>query len=181
MYTSLVSSFPPLEYEGVYKGEEVDRKGLGEVVFSNQVEMRKLESAIWPILTEDVNNLLIEIGGDLEARVGGEGGVEVTVVMLEGAVLERAGWDDVFCDDVWEVNADEDVRVGRVMERDGVGEVEARIRVEGQGGGKIREGKYKSGRIEGGGNREDTEIGARRKLEDYLWGVYGGGDGGTNT
>ncbi|GMH81622.1 hypothetical protein TrVE_jg12558 [Triparma verrucosa] len=142
-YDLIVSEFGP---QIVGSDSLIDRKILGDIVFSSPPKMKILESILWPEASLKISTFLKATSNN--------------VVLLEASPLHSAGWDIQFCDEVISVTAKESVRVGRLMARNGLTEEAARRRVEGQRG-KIREG----GTVivnEGEGMEEEVEREGRR-------------------
>ncbi len=100
--------------------ERIDRAALAAIVFGDEPERRRLESAVWPVMAEVVETEFAAAEAD---------GAEV--VVLEAAVLFEAGWERLV-DEVWTVTTSEDASVDRVKRRDGVGEEQVRARMSAQ-------------------------------------------------
>lgn len=83
----------------------VSRPAIGKVVFSNPSKRTELENILYPWLREKVI-------GWRESHADG-------VLVINGALLYRSGFD-ALCDAVIYVDASYDVRLGRVLERDGI-------------------------------------------------------------
>jgi dephospho-CoA kinase len=96
---------------------EIDRKALGQIVFSDSNRMSELTSIVWPLIGESVKEQL---------NRNREQGAAVTVV--EAAVLFEAQWESMF-DEVWVVTTPREAVESRLIERDGISaaEIEARI------------------------------------------------------
>lgn len=96
---------------------EIDRKTLGQIVFSDSNRMSELTSIVWPLIGESVTEQL---------NRNREQGAAVTVV--EAAVLLEAQWESMF-DEVWVVTTPREEVEGRLIKRDGISaaEIEARI------------------------------------------------------
>lgn len=100
--------------------EEVDRRKLGAVVFSDPKELARLNSIMHPRM---YTMLEVELN---EMR---ESGVEVAVV--EAAILIEAKWTPLV-DEVWVTVASEDTVVLRVQQRNNLAEEEIRRRIRSQ-------------------------------------------------
>ena len=96
---------------------EIDRKALGQIVFSDSNRMSELTGIVWPLIGESVKGQL---------NRNREQGAAVTVV--EAAVLFEAQWESMF-DEVWVVTTPREAVESRLTERDGISatEIEARI------------------------------------------------------
>ncbi|MBM3946306.1 MAG: dephospho-CoA kinase [SAR202 cluster bacterium] len=97
---------------------EIDRRKLGGIVFSDPAHLAKLNSIMHP----RIKAMAVERFKQLAAQ-----GTKVAV--LEAAVLVEAKWTDIV-DELWVTTADEDVCVRRVRARNNLpeGAVRARIR-----------------------------------------------------
>ena len=128
----------------------LDRKALGRIVFSDPGKLEKLNETVLPI----VRQRLEEIVQDAEAA--GEG-----LLVLDAPTLFESGADSL-CDETCAVLAPESARIKRIMERDGLDESYARLRIE---GGKDEDFyRDRAGRI----IVNDSELdGFRREAEEY--------------
>lgn len=122
-----------LEDDGSEK-EEIDRKKLGAIVFSDRSEMAKLERLVWP----HVKTLLVDRIQGVKSEweegkfTGSDTGTSpVPVVILEAAVLLDADWDDIL-DGVWVITAPREVKLKRLMESRGLSEEECNKRIDAQ-------------------------------------------------
>ncbi|XP_034657602.1 bifunctional coenzyme A synthase [Drosophila subobscura] len=100
----------------------IDRTKLGPLVFGNPQELQALNGIVWPQLIEEVNRRLDALRA---------GTVVPKVVVLEAAVLLRAGWESN-CHEVWSMIVPPEEAVKRVMERNSLSEEEARKRLSSQ-------------------------------------------------
>jgi len=100
----------------------IDRTKLGPRVFGNPQELQLLNSIVWPELMVEVNMRLDKL------RAGAE---MPQVVVLEAAVLLKAGWESN-CHEVWSMIVPPEEAVKRVMERNNLSENEARNRLANQ-------------------------------------------------
>lgn len=107
--------------EGVLDGSGfIDRKTLGEIVFSDPARRLELEKIVWPATRELTLALL---------KKETERGTEVVVV--EVPKLFESGWDKV-ADVVWTVEAPPSVVSQRVKRRSGMSKSDMRARVAAQ-------------------------------------------------
>ena len=99
---------------------ELDRKKLGSIVFSHKEKLTLLNSIIYPYITEDIR-------GDIEklSQQGKE------FILLDAPTLFESGADKL-CSAVAAVTADEDIRLERIIRRDGITEKQARARMSSQ-------------------------------------------------
>ncbi|GBP50215.1 Bifunctional coenzyme A synthase [Eumeta japonica] len=99
---------------------EVDRKKLSEIVFSDKNELDKLNNLLWPAMAEEANR---------RVRALGEAGYKV--VVMEAAVMLRAGWDK-YCHQLWIVIIPPEEAIKRLQERNGLTEEAAKERIASQ-------------------------------------------------
>ncbi|KAH8302841.1 hypothetical protein KR044_011075, partial [Drosophila immigrans] len=100
----------------------IDRSKLGPRVFGNPAELQKLNAIVWPEIILEVNKRLASL------RVAAQ---VPQVVVLEAAVLLKAGWESN-CHEVWSMIVPPEEAVKRVMERNNLSETEARKRLASQ-------------------------------------------------
>ncbi len=96
---------------------ELDRKKLASIVFNDKNELLKLNKITHKYVTEIVKKQLAESKSDIS--------------VIDAAALRASGIIDM-CDHVIAVIADKDVRIKRIMERDGIDEEAARARIGAQ-------------------------------------------------
>jgi len=82
----------------------LDRKKLGRLVFADKTSLWKLNYIMSNRIGEEINR-------QIEAS-------ESEITVLDAATLIEAGYDAIV-DKLWIVDADDEVRIGRVMDRDG--------------------------------------------------------------
>lgn len=96
---------------------EVNRRSLGAIVFSDETKMQTLNKIVWPeiakLATEEVR------------KFGAEG---KAVVVLEAAILLRAGWEEL-CHEVWGCVIPVKEAVERLHDRNNLSEEEAMKRI----------------------------------------------------
>lgn len=95
----------------------LDRKALGEIVFSDPEKLAALDHLTHPAVIAETDRRVEDID---------EG-----VVIIDAVKLIESGHAEV-CDEVWLVTAPEDVQVARLMARNQLTEDEARRRVDAQ-------------------------------------------------
>lgn len=103
----------------------LDRRKLGQIVFSDSEALRTLNSIIHPLVIGRINlmlNTLAQDSGDRE---------ESLCVVLDVPLLFETGMDKI-CDEVWVVAVDFELQVKRLMERDGFCKDEALSRIQAQ-------------------------------------------------
>ncbi|XP_061716278.1 bifunctional coenzyme A synthase isoform X2 [Cydia pomonella] len=99
---------------------EVDRRKLGQIVFSDKEELEKLNRLVWPAVIEEA-----------QRRVQALGQEGYRVVVMEAAVMVRAKWYNQ-CHQLWAVIIPPEEAIKRLQERNGLTEEEARQRIESQ-------------------------------------------------
>jgi dephospho-CoA kinase len=102
------------------KGDEIDRKKLGEIVFKDPEALKRLNGIMHPgmhrVAEKRIEKLKLE-------------GAEV--VVLEAPLLVEADWLDLV-DEVWVAKASEANALKRCAERSGLSEAQARSRMASQ-------------------------------------------------
>lgn len=96
---------------------EIDKNYLSDVVFHNPQKMAVLNSIVHPAVFE----YIVEYAIASDSKV----------VLAESAILFESGMNTI-CSAVITVSAPEDIRIERVMRRNGVSEQEVRQRMEAQ-------------------------------------------------
>ncbi|KAK2714276.1 hypothetical protein QYM36_008738 [Artemia franciscana] len=96
----------------------INRKALGSIVFSNRDALNKLNSIVWPQVTELAKAKIKKF------RTEGK-----DIVVLDAAVLLEANWNE-FCHEVWVTIIPPEEAVKRLMDRNGLQTYAAWKRVE---------------------------------------------------
>ncbi|XP_056008258.1 bifunctional coenzyme A synthase-like isoform X2 [Ostrea edulis] len=114
-YDKVVSSFGTgiLDDRG-----EVHRRALGAIVFSDETKMQMLNDIVWP----EIAKLAQE-----EVRKYSKEGK--TIVVLEAAILLRAGWEDL-CHEVWGCVISVQEAIKRLEDRNNLPQEEALKRIK---------------------------------------------------
>lgn len=105
---------------------EIDRKTVGAIVFNDENNRKTLESIVWHRIREMLKSAIIQ---------NRERNAQATAI--EAAVLFEAGWDDL-ADRVWTVEASYHQRLARIIEKTGMDEPAARMRIDAQIAPEIR-------------------------------------------
>jgi dephospho-CoA kinase len=105
---------------------EIDRKRLGNVVFSDPAQLRRLNEIVWSEIRR-----ILQARIDAERRSGRAG-----PVVVEAAVLLEAGWDDLV-DEVWVIDAPESAVMSRLAAK-GVARRDAAARIKAQQPSEVR-------------------------------------------
>lgn len=104
--SDIVEAIQSLFDEDIKIGSVIDRKKLRDIVFKNKELLNRLNNIVHPEVKKDFTNWLEE-------------NKDFKFVIKESAILFEQGLDKE-CDYVILVTAPEEVRIQRVMERDGV-------------------------------------------------------------
>ena len=123
---------------------EIDRKKLGGIVFSDPSEMEKLNKLMHPI----IHNLVEE-----KIKLLSNQGVKV--VVLEAAILIEANWQDL-TDEIWLAKSNQEVVIERVQLRNNFTREEIIKRIQSQMSNDERE-KHSDIVIDNNGTIEQLE------------------------
>ncbi len=96
----------------------VDRAALGRIVFNDAAELRWLEQLVHPLVRQ-------RFATELERLE------EAPMVVLMIPLLFEAGLEGL-CSEIWLVDCDKEQQLQRLMERDRLGEADARARLAAQ-------------------------------------------------
>ncbi|HZJ82832.1 MAG TPA: dephospho-CoA kinase [Clostridia bacterium] len=102
-------------------GGEVDRRKLGELVFSHPPSLAMLNEITHPIIKESIETQINQLKAE-----GYEG-----MIVVEAALLLEKGWETI-TDEVWVVDAPKGHRIERIMVRDKLPREEAINRINSQ-------------------------------------------------
>jgi len=100
--------------------QEIDRKKLGSIVFSDPKALARLNSIVHPRMRDIIQQQLTDLN---------QNGVRVAV--LEAAILIEAKWIDI-ADEIWVVDAPEAAVIQRLQKRNSFTEEQARARIKSQ-------------------------------------------------
>lgn len=100
-------------FPGTVKDGELDRKKLGNIVFADNEKLK--------ILNRITHKYIMEIILKLKESHDG-------FIVIDAPVLYEAG-ADLICDKVMVIDAPDDVKIKRIMKRDGIDEAYARRRI----------------------------------------------------
>ena len=95
----------------------VDRKALGNIVFSDSEKLAVLNGIVHGAITKKAIDMCIASGKD--------------ICFLDGSELEASGVDEK-CAHIVVIYADEDVRLNRITERDKISKDSALLRIKAQ-------------------------------------------------
>lgn len=102
--------------------KRIDRTLLGPIVFSDPAKLEKLNNIVWPELMAEVKRRIQALVDQKECP---------NVVVLEAAVLLKAGWDKEV-HEVWSMIIPPEEAIRRVVERNGLSEEEVKRRLASQ-------------------------------------------------
>ena len=98
----------------------IDRRKLGEIVFSNPGARAKLNQVTHPLIYEQVKSRMEEYG-----RKG------VAIIIIEAPLLLEVGWKSLV-DEVWVTSASEATVIKRLKEQKGLLEAQSLARIRAQ-------------------------------------------------
>jgi len=107
-------------FGGVLSGGVIDRKRLGEIVFSDPAELLRLSAITRKYVGKEIERRLAR----WEAQ-GGKAAAIDAIALIESGTSEKCGV-------VIGVTAPEEIRVARIMERDGISRERAEARIRAQ-------------------------------------------------
>ena len=107
-------------FPGVVKDGALDRKALGQIVFNDAEALEVLNTITHAFVGVEVDRRL-----SAWAAGGGELAAVDAILLIESGLAEK-------CDIIIGVTAPPEVRVKRIMERDGISEDYARMRISAQ-------------------------------------------------
>lgn len=137
--------------------DEVDRRKLGEIVFSNPDAMKQLNGIVHPWMYRRMEQMI------KEHRDSG-----ASVVVLEAAILIEANWTPLV-DQVWVVVATEDEVVRRLLTRNNLTEEQIRARIASQMSSDERR-KHAQVVVDTNCTLEEVKEQVRRLWENHLSG-----------
>ena len=126
---------------------EIDRKKLGQIIFSDPSARLALNAIVHPYVWEQQDRLFKRLEGELDA-------LQTQIVMVDAALMiETRSWQRY--DTLVVVYCRRDIQVRRLMERDWIDKAEAEKRVDSQLPA-IEKVKHADYVIETSGKRSDT-------------------------
>lgn len=100
----------------VFDGEELNRRALSDIVFSNPHEREALNAILHPLIFQEMRRQMDEVSGP---------------VVLDVPLLFETGLD-AWCDEIWCAYVPQQEQVRRLRKREGVTRAEALRRVRAQ-------------------------------------------------
>lgn len=120
-YASIIEHFG----DGIVLDDgQINRRSLGEKVFSDKNQMDKLNSIVWPEIELLCKKEIVESLQVYSSQ-------DTPIIVLDAAVLLEAKWDWL-CHEVWAVNIPAKEAVIRIMNRNNMAEESAKRRIESQ-------------------------------------------------
>ncbi|CAD1473918.1 unnamed protein product, partial [Heterotrigona itama] len=106
---------------GILKPDRfIDRKALGNIVFNDQTQLNKLNNIVWPVILEEAKKEI----NDFHTK-------GFDIIVMEAAVLIQAKWQHE-CHEIWTCIIPQEEAIRRIVERNGLTEVDAKLRIQAQ-------------------------------------------------
>lgn len=87
---------------------EIDRKKLGDIVFSDKERLRELNSISHPLVKEQIKQTINNV-----SKLG-----KHRLIVIEAALLIQDGYKEI-CDEIWYIQVDEEERIKRLIKQRG--------------------------------------------------------------
>lgn len=101
----------------------LDRKKLGSIVFSDSGKKKQLDqlmhTKILEIIHERIFQIREESSHDAETVINPEHGTKNRVIFIDAPLLFETGLDKSV-GEIWVIDAEDEIRIQRIMERDGL-------------------------------------------------------------
>lgn len=125
-------------------GGNIDRAKLGQIVFSDNKKLQQLNVIVHPLMRREIQ---------LQLKDADNRGFAIAVI--DAAVLIESGWYTL-ADEIWLVVADNELRLQRLMQRNGFSRQQAWQRIESQMPDDEK-AKYADVIIDNNGDMEELE------------------------
>lgn len=125
-------------------GGNIDRAKLGQIVFSDNKKLQQLNAIVHPLMRREIQ---------LQLKDADNRGFAIAVI--DAAVLIESGWYTL-ADEIWLVVADNELRLQRLMQRNGFSRQQAWQRIESQMPDDEK-AKYADVIIDNNGDMEELE------------------------
>jgi len=125
---------------------EVDRKKLGDFVFSDRCAKEKLDHIMFPAIDFEIKRYIALF----------RGGKSRKIIIIDAALLIEAGWHTM-SNEIWVVKADLEVQIERLQKRDGISREKALEKISSQMD-QDRKLFYASKVIDNSNSLSDTEV-----------------------
>ena len=103
--------------DDIFTNDNIDRKKLAKIVFSNKEKLKKLENIIHPVIINELENIFKTS--------------EQNIIFIAVPQLFEAGLEGLF-DKILFISADKNIRLKRLMKRNKISVDEANIRIAAQ-------------------------------------------------
>ena len=100
-------------FEGVVENGVLNRRKLGEIVFSSNEKKKTLENILFPEIIKRVEEKISQLGGN---------------IVLDAPTLFESGLNKI-CQKTLAVVADEEIRTQRIISRDNISKESAKLRI----------------------------------------------------
>lgn len=118
--------------EACYIAEgKLDRRFLAERIFSDVEERMWLNSLVHSAVREDIKVWHSKIAGRIEAGSKERMARTFRTIFVESAILHSSGLDEL-CNEIWVVDASEEVRMARALKRGGIEKEDLKRRIASQ-------------------------------------------------
>ena len=108
---------------------EIDTKVLGQIVFSDKQKLKKLNDLTHKIVGSEIKRNVDEIKSAMYAKPLEKG--DLRFIILDVPIPVEEGFFDI-ANTIWVVIANDDIRVERIVKRNGIGEDEAERKIKSQ-------------------------------------------------
>lgn len=102
--------------EGIFENGVLNRKKLGDIVFSDKEKLKKLNEVLLPLIIEEIESLISSVS---------------STVLIDAPTLFESGLYKK-CDLIISVSASDEVLISRIMKRDSLTEKDAVKRISSQ-------------------------------------------------
>ena len=137
--------------DGVFRGDEVDREKLGEVVFRDAGQLKRLNAILHPMIFEEIRRELDSIPG---------------VAVLEAPLLYECGLEKDCCE-VWCAYIPQKEQIKRLRERNGLTRRQALERIRSQMSG-LEKAKRADRVIRTDGTREESALKVKKLYRERI-------------
>lgn len=107
-------------YDIIQSDGSLDRKKLGNIVFNNRSELEKLNNITYPYIRKEISAIIKNYQDNNN-----------NLILLDAPTLFESGTDAI-CDIIISVIADENIRINRIIKRDGITSEQAKSRINSQ-------------------------------------------------
>ncbi len=141
--------------EILFEDGSLNRKKLGTIVFADDEKKAILEELTTKVIVKKISDEISELRKNNK----------YDIIILDVPLLFETGMDSL-ADYVWLVVADDDVRVSRVMARDGISEEQVRLRIKNQMSTELK-AKHATEIIDNSKGKEELYLRIEQLLAEY--------------